>query len=136
MFIYFLGVKLCKYNVLHNPSSSQHYDRSHYSGLMLDQRRRRWTHIQLAMPIIVCCVVTVGLLTLCHPFSQKPLVRRSVTQKACLLEGLCVKRSTKHHNNKTMIFIIQTNSKLEQHLARNWETLGLLFQRQTQNFGK
>ena len=29
--IYFLGVKLCKFNVLHNPSSSQHYDKSHYS---------------------------------------------------------------------------------------------------------
>ena len=29
--IYFLGVKLCKFVVLHNPSSSQHYDGSHYS---------------------------------------------------------------------------------------------------------
>ena len=31
MFIYFLGVKLCTFNVLHHPSSFQHYDRSHYS---------------------------------------------------------------------------------------------------------
>ena len=33
MFIDILGVKLCKFNVLHNPPSSQHYDRSqgHYS---------------------------------------------------------------------------------------------------------
>ena len=28
---YFLGVKLCKFNVLHSPSSSQQYDRPHYS---------------------------------------------------------------------------------------------------------
>ena len=27
MFIYFLGVKLCKFNVIYNPSSSQQYDR-------------------------------------------------------------------------------------------------------------
>ena len=27
----FLDVKLCKFYVLHNPSSSQHYDRPHYS---------------------------------------------------------------------------------------------------------
>ena len=31
MFIYFSGVKLCKFNALHNPSSSQHYDRYHYN---------------------------------------------------------------------------------------------------------
>ena len=31
MFIYLLGVKLSKFNVLYNPSSSQHYDGSHYS---------------------------------------------------------------------------------------------------------
>ena len=31
MFGYFLGMKLCKFNVLHNPSGSQHYDRPHYS---------------------------------------------------------------------------------------------------------
>ena len=31
MFGYFSGVKLCKFNALHNPSSSQHYDMSHYS---------------------------------------------------------------------------------------------------------
>ena len=30
MFIYFSGIKLCKFNVLHNPSGSHHYDRSHY----------------------------------------------------------------------------------------------------------
>ena len=31
MFIYFLGVKLCTFNVFHNISSYQHYDRSNYS---------------------------------------------------------------------------------------------------------
>ena len=31
MFVHFLGVKLCKLNVLHNPSSSQRYDLPHYS---------------------------------------------------------------------------------------------------------
>ena len=31
MFGYFLDVNHCKFNVLHNPSSSQHYDRPHYS---------------------------------------------------------------------------------------------------------
>ena len=31
MFGYFLGVKLCKFDVHHNPSSSQHYDRPHRS---------------------------------------------------------------------------------------------------------
>ena len=31
MFGYFLGVKICKFNVLHNPSSFQHYDRPYYS---------------------------------------------------------------------------------------------------------
>ena len=25
LFVYFLGVKLCQFNALHNPSSSQHY---------------------------------------------------------------------------------------------------------------
>ena len=29
-FGYYLGVKLCKFNVLHNPSSYQHYDRPSY----------------------------------------------------------------------------------------------------------
>ena len=27
----FLGVRLCKLNILHNPSSTQHYDTPHYS---------------------------------------------------------------------------------------------------------
>ena len=31
MFGYILGVKLSKFNVLHNPSSSKHYDRPRYS---------------------------------------------------------------------------------------------------------
>ena len=31
MFGYFSGVKLCDFHVLHSPSSSQHYDRPHYS---------------------------------------------------------------------------------------------------------
>ena len=31
MFISFLGVEFCKFNVLHNPSSSQHNYMSHYS---------------------------------------------------------------------------------------------------------
>ena len=28
----FLDVKLCKFNVLHNPSRFQHYDRPHYNS--------------------------------------------------------------------------------------------------------
>ena len=31
VFNYFVGVKLCKFKVLRNPCSSQHYDGSHYS---------------------------------------------------------------------------------------------------------
>ena len=42
MSIYFLCVKLCKFNVLHNPSSSQQYDRPTIaSGVILNPNMLR-----------------------------------------------------------------------------------------------
>ena len=38
MFGYFLSVKLCKFNVLDNPSNPQRYDRPHCSNVILNPK--------------------------------------------------------------------------------------------------
>ena len=73
MFIYFFGVDLRKFNVLHNPSSPQHYDSSHYSFMcnieskhfkreytFRPNPRFHWTKIELRSHIVVIRGMMVG----------------------------------------------------------------------------
>ena len=69
MFCYFSGLKPRKFNVIHNPSSSQHYDRPTIVWPIIDVSSACLFHIFLLVDttvlVLIFTLISIDCITLC-----------------------------------------------------------------------